>query len=79
MKNYNILGVHWKIQLLGVGVTKNQYRRGDCVKGGGSLDSLLIWGGWCFGEEGWYPNAHYEVVFDGGSILHLILWEKNIR
>ena len=28
MKNYNILGVHWKIQLLEVGFTKNQYKGG---------------------------------------------------
>ena len=28
MKNFNIFGVHWKIQLLG-GFTKNQYRGGE--------------------------------------------------
>ena len=28
MKNYNIFGVHWKIQLLGRGFTKKQYRGG---------------------------------------------------
>ena len=29
MKHFNILGVHWKIQLLeGGGVMKNQYRGG---------------------------------------------------
>ena len=34
MKNFNILRVHRKIQLLGVlgGVTKNHYRGGDCLK-----------------------------------------------
>ena len=34
MKNFNILGVHLKIQLLGGGVTTNQYRGGDCLKEG---------------------------------------------
>ena len=34
MKNFNILGVHGKIRVLGGGFTKNQYRGGgDCVKG----------------------------------------------
>ena len=28
MKNFDILGVHWKIQLLGGEFTKNQYRGG---------------------------------------------------
>ena len=34
MKNFNILGVNWKIHFLG-------RLRGDCLKGGG-LDSLQI-------------------------------------
>ena len=34
MKNFNILGVHWKVQLLG-GFMKNQYRGWDCLKRGG--------------------------------------------
>ena len=35
MKNLNIFGVHWKIWfLVGIGVTKNQYRGGDCLKVG---------------------------------------------
>ena len=44
MKNFNILGVHWKIRLLG-GFTKNQYRGGDCPKRGKGLDSLSIYKG----------------------------------
>ena len=28
MKNFNILAIHWKIQFLGGGFTKNQYRGG---------------------------------------------------
>ena len=46
MKNVNILGVHWKIQLLGggggVGVTKKQYRGGEGLPKKGGLNSLLI-------------------------------------
>ena len=36
MKNFNILGVHWTIRLLGGGgeLTKNQYRVGIAWKGG---------------------------------------------
>ena len=34
MKSFNILRVHWKIQLLGRGFTKNQYRGGNCLKRG---------------------------------------------
>ena len=39
MKNFNILGVHRKIGVLGGGVMKNQYIKGDYVKKG-DLDSL---------------------------------------
>ena len=36
MENYNIFGVHWKIWFLGGGgVPKNQYKGGNCLKGGG--------------------------------------------
>ena len=39
-KNFNILGVHQKVQLLGR-FTKNQYRGGDCLKRGlGQFDDL---------------------------------------
>ena len=38
MKNFNILGVHRKIGVLG-GVMKNQYIKGDYLKKG-DLDSL---------------------------------------
>ena len=33
MKNFNILGIHRKIQLLGRCPQKKQYREGDCLKG----------------------------------------------
>ena len=39
MKKFNILGVYWKIQVLR-GFTKNQYKEGIALKGGGGLDSL---------------------------------------
>ena len=70
MKNFNILGVHWKIRLLG-GVTKNQYRAGDCQKKKGGLEQFanLRGGGlgkkegwWCFWGGSWYPNAHYDRI-----------------
>ena len=62
MQNYNILGVHWKIQVLGVGSQKTNIE-GGLPKNGG-LDSLQIWdgkkeGGGVFKGD-WYPNAHYE-------------------
>ena len=43
MKNFNILGIHWKTQLLGGGggVHKKLIQRGDCIEKGG-LDSLQI-------------------------------------
>ena len=46
MKNFNILGVHGKIRVLGgEGFTKNQYI--------GGMDSLQIWGGRGLGKRGW--------------------------
>ena len=52
MKNFNILGVQGKIRVLGVGgVMKNQYIRGNHLKGG----AWTIWrfkGELCKKEEG---------------------------
>ena len=43
MKSFDILGVHWKIRLLGGKFTKNQDRGGLPKRGrGGGLDSLQI-------------------------------------
>ena len=70
MKNFNILGVQWKIPLLGGEFMKNQYREGDCLKregawtvcrfngGGGGLARKR---GGVF-EGGWDPDAHYGLV-----------------
>ena len=41
MKNFNIWGVHGKIQLLGGGSRKTNIKQGDWLKGGG-IDSLPI-------------------------------------
>ena len=59
MKNFNILGVDGKMWVLGegggVGVTKNQYIGGDCLKMGAwtvcRFKRVGAWqerGGWCF-------------------------------
>ena len=41
MKNFNILEVHWKIQLLDGRFMKNQYRGGEFPKKG-DVDSFRI-------------------------------------
>ena len=64
MKNFNILGFHWKIWFLGGEFMKKQYRRGDCLKRGaltvcrfkgglGKKDGEGVF------EGSWYPNTHY--------------------
>ena len=54
MKNFNILGVHWKIWLLG-GVMKSQYRGVIAEKGGlrqfADLRGAWQERGWCFWGE----------------------------
>ena len=44
MKNFNILGVHWKIRLLGVGGSRKTNVEGGLPKKG-ALVSLPIYGG----------------------------------
>ena len=60
-KNFNILGVHWKIRLLG-GILKNQYIGGDRPRKGGWLVQFVdLRGGlarkraWCFWGGGDTP------------------------
>ena len=36
-ENFNVFGVHGKIQVLEGGFSKNQYIWGDCLKRGGGL------------------------------------------
>ena len=50
MKNFNIMGVHWNIRLLGEGShTKAIYKVENCLKREGG---------------GWYPNAHYQLTLE---------------
>ena len=59
---FNIIGVQWRIWLLGRGGSHTKTKnREDCFKRGlGQLADLI--GGlakeWCF-WGGWYPNSHY--------------------
>ena len=65
MKNFNILGVHWKIWFLG-GCMKNQYIGGEMPKKG-VLEGLQIRGALAkkmelmFLRWSWDPDAHYEL------------------
>ena len=67
MKNFNILGVHWKIRFLGEGLMKNQYKEGDCWK----------WGPWTFcwvkGKGAWQERGG---VFEGRGLIPqcTLLW-----
>ena len=74
MKNFNILKVHWKIQLLGGGSCKTTTEGGLSVKGLGQFADLrggLGKRGWCFffflgGGGGDAPNA-----YDGGGVKNV--------
>ena len=95
MKNFNILGVHGKICVLGGGFTKSQNigLRGLPKKGGlGQFADLRGGGGFSKKEEGSVfegvviPNAHYVHKSNGGQIaatknylLQLGLRTKNLR
>ena len=77
MKNFNIFGVHWKIQLLRGGSQKTNTQEGDYLKRGAwtVADLREAWqerGGGAFEgvEGGWDPNAHHEFsVFTSANIL----------
>ena len=66
MKNFNILRVHWKMRLLGVGGSRKTNIEGGLPKkeGLGQFVDFREGGGLgkkeggCF-WRGWYPNAHY--------------------
>ena len=62
MTNFNILGVHWKIPLLG-GSRKTNISRGLPKNGGWTVccfkGGLARKRGVVFLRGGWYPNAHY--------------------
>ena len=72
MKNFDIMGVYWKIQFSGGGgCHEKAIYRGELPKGG--LDSCRFKEG--LGEKegggvflgGWYPNAHYDSVVNLSS------------
>ena len=53
MENFNIFGVHWKIQLLGEGgLEKPIYREGLPKKGGGPWTDCWFKGGGAWQERG---------------------------
>ena len=67
--------VHWKIQLLGGGFIKNQYRGGDCLK---REAWTVYWfkGGWQESGDGvvegvWYLNAYYEL--SQNQLTHVLI------
>ena len=70
MKNFDVLGIHWKIRLLGGGVQKNRYREGIAKKGWtwtvcrfkGGLGKKEEGGVFERGEGGWYPDVHYGIL-----------------
>ena len=47
MKNFNILGIHWRVWLLWGEFTKNWYREGNCLKRGAGKERVE----WCFWRE----------------------------
>ena len=65
MKNFDVLGVRWKIQLLREGgVYKKRYRGGNCLKRGAWTVYWFKEGlgrntGMMFLRGGWYPDTHY--------------------
>ena len=68
MKNFDIFGVHWKIQLLGEGGSRktNKEERIAWKRGGGAW-TVCRFNGETWQERvggvlgGWYHNAHYEL------------------
>ena len=59
IENFNILGVHWKIRLLGGGVHEKLIQRGGIASKGGAWTvykfKWVTWqerGRWCFWGEG---------------------------
>ena len=71
LKNFNILGVHWKnfkIFFFGGGVTKNQYRGGDCLKKGRGFGQFADLRGSLARKRG--------CVFEGGvdTPMHTNFW-----
>ena len=66
MKNFSIMGVHWKIQFLGGGFTKNQYI---------GWDSLKRWA-WTVFKFKRRLSQQKEGCFWGGLIMQCTLWKS---
>ena len=62
MKNFNVLWVHWKIQLLRGGITNNQYRGGDCLKRGTwTARQFASLRGECLARKrGWFLRGDFD-------------------
>ena len=82
MKNFNILGVHWKIRLLGVGGSRKTNVEGGLPKKG-ALVSLPIYGGdlarkrvVVFLQGDLYDNTHYE-FWSISATLYNKVWIYN--
>ena len=63
-KNFNIFGVHWKIQLLRGGSRKTNTEGGECLKRGGLGLSADLEGGGVF-ERGVETPMHTRYIYDG--------------
>ena len=66
IKNFNIMGFHWKLAKLARGLAKKTIYRRDCLERGAWTVHKFKRGfgkkkeGGVFeGGGGWYPNAHY--------------------
>ena len=82
IKNFNVLGVHGKIRLLGGGFMKNQYRGGNCLKGGGLRQFADLKGGGLARKRGvvflkgggvdtpMHTMGHFKVLEHLGHLTH---------
>ena len=60
MKNFNIMGVHRKIQFSEGRFTKKQYIGGNCLKRGGGTWTA------CRFKEGAWKKSGWGGIFEGG-------------
>ena len=67
MKNFNILGIHWKIWLSDGGVHKKSIKRKDCLK-------REAWTVYRFKEEGGLSVKRGWCFLKGGLICWCTLW-----
>ena len=73
MKNFNIIGFHWKIRFLGGGgihekpIYRDEFSKKEGLQLFADLSRELE-----FLSGDWYPNAHYEMHIFFNSITNLI-------